>query len=662
MRFYPISLAVLGVALGACAEDGRSAGGPALALDIAALTLDGVADAVWDIHVENEAGQTVFETRITSSRYGDGRGSATYIGTCDADANGDPSGVDYDPAGDPSAHWNKVFVSVSGLYAAGVALDADHDEYGENDGDFAPDAGGPYASIAFQDPGTLSRLADCRENADTQVEFDVALMRPAHQGFFDIAVSFNDIFCSAKLDCDAGDLLFDASGARRTTDVLGLACAVGGEHAPRLLMDDVVIACGDVVTTVDPTAPDGNLCASAGRADGSAGPSGCVGLSESSPGAGPLYQAAVYRSTDTVDGEHLAYWNVALGVETPAFDLASCSLRTKATADDLSAPVLVGTPPTAVAAGSVYPYIAFDLSSDVADADPTTTGDAKSLAACGANPLTLGGAPHRENVEVAYTGTSGAGASFAHAFPAFPAAPAEDPFAGTPVLTLEKSVLADISQVPSGNIWGATFLGGTLYAQSLGDPTTVARYDRASDALVPVLVTPDSNGMGNDGEHIVVGSEQGCAGGPTCVRRYTLGGALVDEQPMSPVTGGLRGVTSRGSKVFMLGVIGACPDSIGPAAIDFGAVPAVAGPDSCAGVADDTAIVATATTIITGRVPESGGGGVLSVYDIGSEVPRTLTLPGYTGREITAMAWDAASQTLVVIGRSRFAFYHVAAP
>ncbi|MFT7582300.1 MAG: hypothetical protein ACI9MR_003982, partial [Myxococcota bacterium] len=54
----------------------------------------------------------------------------------------------------------------------------------------------------------------CTENADTPVNFNITVMRTAGQGFFDIAVSFDDVFCSAKLDCAYGpddpiELLFD---------------------------------------------------------------------------------------------------------------------------------------------------------------------------------------------------------------------------------------------------------------------------------------------------------------------------------------------------------------------------------------------------------------------------------------------------------------------
>ena len=103
---------------------------------------------------------------------------------------------------------------------------------------------GPLFGLAFMDPGPLVKTFPCTPNADTPVDFDVTVMRQANQGFFDVAVSFDAIFCAAKLDCcdvagdpggdpDACDrpaedieLLF-RGGERATTIVLGLVCTAG---------------------------------------------------------------------------------------------------------------------------------------------------------------------------------------------------------------------------------------------------------------------------------------------------------------------------------------------------------------------------------------------------------------------------------------------------
>jgi len=48
------------------------------------------------------------------------------------------------------------------------------------------------------------------------------VVRAANQGFFDVAVSFDDIFCAAKFDCENADhtpleLLFDAQATTPCT-------------------------------------------------------------------------------------------------------------------------------------------------------------------------------------------------------------------------------------------------------------------------------------------------------------------------------------------------------------------------------------------------------------------------------------------------------------
>ncbi|PKN56111.1 MAG: hypothetical protein CVU56_17905 [Deltaproteobacteria bacterium HGW-Deltaproteobacteria-14] len=151
--------------------DGRGFEGPGVAVSVAALNLQGVGDVVWDVEVVNGAdpAEVVWQRRLSSSGYGDGAGSASYVGPCDAD-----------PA-----------VTTLGSFASGA------------------EAGVAGAPMDFQNPTTvgspLTRGVTCQQNADAAVQFDVALMRPAQQGFFDIAVAFNNIFCSAKFDCCAED-------------------------------------------------------------------------------------------------------------------------------------------------------------------------------------------------------------------------------------------------------------------------------------------------------------------------------------------------------------------------------------------------------------------------------------------------------------------------
>ena len=407
---------VLALALTGCDPEvapGPAAGvdGPAVAINVAALNLAGVGDVVWDLEVINGAGtpQTVWQRRIASSRYGDGAGSASYVGPCDADANP-----------------NVVRVWVVGVYASGVTSVGAFNR-GATDGVGAV-TGTP---VPFQNPTTtavpLTRSVTCQQNADVPVQFDVALMRPAQQGFFDIAVNFNNIFCSAKFDCcedannngcGAGEdirLLFDAAGARSTTMVLGFACTAGAriDVETELYLDALALDCtsptagsfsADVL--LNPSGAAGNQCTA-----GTNGMGGCTGVvSELAPGTVDadtyLYQLGVYRGVEDltsggVDAQKV-YWNIALGVKRPA--IAGCWLKTRGTADDGLGSGLVDA--GVISAGTVYPYVQWEV----------------NLGTCGSEPLTFGNAAAM--VRPAYTGTGDAALRFGYAFgPSLPAGP-----------------------------------------------------------------------------------------------------------------------------------------------------------------------------------------------------------------------------------------------
>ncbi|TNF24134.1 MAG: hypothetical protein EP329_25615 [Deltaproteobacteria bacterium] len=276
---------------GGCAADPTAApfatGG--VEVQVAPLTLDGVTNARYALTVTNGAGGTgdvVWEKTVESLQYGSGSGSLSYVGTCDAD-----TGV------------NTVSVELLALY----------------------DAGGEVAAAVYQNPGVLSLDVDCVADQDVRVTFDITIARQAQQGFFDVAVELDDLFCSAKLDCqdDAGgdlDLLHDASGARNMTAVLGFACTGGLTGDTYLYMDDPVITCTDgsnnVVTTTVDASGLGNL-------DLTQAPS-------ANPG-GYLFAAAVYRGDEDLFGK--SYWNIGFGLDDTRFaTLGSCVLTGRATA------------------------------------------------------------------------------------------------------------------------------------------------------------------------------------------------------------------------------------------------------------------------------------------------------------------------------------------
>jgi len=295
-----------------CGLDHHVAEGAGLEVRVAALELAEVADAVWTLHVATcvveagactrVAGPSIVEVTLASSRFGDGGGSLTYVAPCDA-----------------SSMENLVSVRLDALTSA------------------------TGAALTFHDPGLLSRWVPCVAGVDTPVRFDVAVLRPAQQGFVDVAVSFNDLFCAAKYDCGAHDLLHDpVTGGRGRTHVFGFACAAGGEGEPRLFLDDLTLTCGDTAIAL----PAPTLETPAGN-QGAAGP----------PGEPPwLYQWAVFRGDAPVDGLPARYLNVALGIgeELPV----GCSLSTRGTADRDASPVLEGT---TLPAGVVYPVITWSI-------------------------------------------------------------------------------------------------------------------------------------------------------------------------------------------------------------------------------------------------------------------------------------------------------------
>ena len=439
MRARYLALLAPTATLACCvAAPPSSLDGPVVAVNVAALNLEGVGDVVWDIEVDNGDDAVVWQRRLTSAQYGDGAGSASYVGPCDAD---------------PLVADNTVKVWVVGVYDGAIlGGDAGTFNYGST-----ADAGAVTGTaIAFQNPTTtttpLTRGVTCAENTDVAVQFDVALMRPAQQGFFDVAVNFNNIFCSAKFDCcvDPGgdgcdadiNLLFDANGQRARTFVLGFACTAGvaADVDTELYMDPIALDCttpssgfaADIRINPDPAA-NGNLCTA-----GANGMTTCPAITQVTgvDADSVLFQAAVYRGDELLTSGGVTarkrYWNVALGVTA---GISSCRLRTRATADDASNgddSVDGGV----IAAGAVYPYVTWDVDLGVG--------------ACTSEPLTFGvvGA----SVGTTYTTTGGGATGFAYTFgPSGPSAP--DGSTELLAVTSCDALHTDYPGLPSGSYW-----------------------------------------------------------------------------------------------------------------------------------------------------------------------------------------------------------------
>ena len=286
------------LALVACGREGEGPSGN-VKIATSALELTGVVDAEYTLAVYNGAGALVWrKDGLRASRYGAPDGSLAYVGTCDASAG---------------VANNRVELTMTALF----------------------DSAGPIAPTRWQNPtaaGPLVREIDCVENTDSAVLFDLTIMRPAEQGFFDIGVTFDDIFCSAKIDCK-DELLHNGAGDRAATVVMTLACTSGEGQPTWMHYSDVALKCGDVTTWLDPS----------------------VGPGQTGPRAPSLFQVATYRGQEAFADLDKCYWNMALGVNLGP-DAANCSLVAYATASDAAFDDEGATP-----ANSTYPYIAYEV-------------------------------------------------------------------------------------------------------------------------------------------------------------------------------------------------------------------------------------------------------------------------------------------------------------
>ncbi len=245
----------------ACDEN-LTSNDPTVEVAIAPLTLPGVTNVCYTLEVRNEANQTVWrQTDICADQYGDLSSDITYIGTCDAtDGNDENTTAD-----------NTVTVTIEEIWAGGASQVADADwvnpcsYYADGTTQVSPNGDGN---------GPCKRSFPCVANRDTFVEFNLTIMRSANQGFFDIAVNFEDIFCSAKVDCiyannDRIRLLHNPNknNTRDDTIVIGRACSAGVGAQTQLHTSETVISCGKLMTggyyegvwfAIKPTGPDGN--------------------------------------------------------------------------------------------------------------------------------------------------------------------------------------------------------------------------------------------------------------------------------------------------------------------------------------------------------------------------------------------------------------------
>jgi len=291
-----------------------------LSVEVAPLNLGAeVGDAIFAVTVYDADGKRVWHVdRISTKDYGANNGF-TYVGPCDA------AGRDY-----------RVEL---------VLL-----ELRDTMGNVIP-------PTSYHNPTSpehpLVESVPCEHSA----VFDMDLALDEDEGFFDVGVKFDEVFCSAKVDCRDGQgdplkLLFPPGGsARAETAIFGLACT-SSHGATWLYLDQLVVTCANDLAVLNPSGPEGN----------------------SGPKGHSLYQTAVYVGSQVSDDDQVCYWNAALGIKV-GDDAKSCRLTTRATAARQS------WPGNHTPDGVIYPYI---------DVAVQLTDGAGNLV-CGNQPIADGG-------------------------------------------------------------------------------------------------------------------------------------------------------------------------------------------------------------------------------------------------------------------------------
>ena len=310
------SAALLALAIPACES---SAPADRFAVAVAPLELTTIDDVCYGLTVRTATDTVWSKSGLCASRYGDGTSALTYIGTCDADAG-----------------QHEVQLVLESIVAGGETLD---DQLSGNPPDFNNPCPAPAGCVL---PAT------CEENADTLVEFNLTVLRRAEQGFFDIAVNFDDVFCSAKADCADDDgpiaLLHNprTDGERDQTLVLGLTCAGGADADTQLHWLDAAIVCG--ATRYDLLAA---------LSSGEQGLQGPIGGPDSL-----VFEHAYYFGEQALAPYLGLYSNIAVGLDTRWLGNAahtSCRLEASATVSD--GPLEDGHTPAATR----YPMVTWSI-------------------------------------------------------------------------------------------------------------------------------------------------------------------------------------------------------------------------------------------------------------------------------------------------------------
>ncbi len=265
--------------VGACAEDDLSPTGSAVEINVAPLSLPGTLGVSYAVAVFNanpsdytqifdvnggvqaaNSGILVWQQpNLSSNQFGNGPGGdISYVGPCDAsvDDNWVALALNRVDVGDTKGSYDVT---------SGAFKDGDDNLLDDQNSAFTASPGSNDLDPDFVNPAPYNKALvlkiECDENEDTRVTFNLTVMRDADQGFFDIAVNFEDIFCSMKIDTctDEGPitLLFgdEADEGRVETAVIASACSAGTDDADtEMWMAPLQVSCaGGVTFDLDPT-------------------------------------------------------------------------------------------------------------------------------------------------------------------------------------------------------------------------------------------------------------------------------------------------------------------------------------------------------------------------------------------------------------------------
>lgn len=218
-----LALAACVGALG-CGADGPAPGspvvdGPTVELTVAPFTLSGVASVRYDVgvaYLDPDTGAMVPVVTLGDMESNGPRGAFTWIAPCVAGPDG----------------------SLLGQVTVRILEVSDTD--------------GPIQAIL---PPAQTRQFICADQADTRVEFNLTILRPARQGFADITVDIDEVQCSAKADC-VPSLVPDGAGVRGPSLVTGLVCTgnrAGLDGVLQTLVYAGDLRCVDPADVVVPT-------------------------------------------------------------------------------------------------------------------------------------------------------------------------------------------------------------------------------------------------------------------------------------------------------------------------------------------------------------------------------------------------------------------------